>query len=175
MIESPFNINPQIKNLELGAGCGSFGAFYYAECFITDKSHPALLHERCKGSYTASVECDAYEIPCGKDRFNNIIMCNPYMYGFRDDEQSIIFLDELYRVLTKNGKVTILTTKNNPYSTPKRVEKRIKNYNLGAEQEKFKISVETIDPSKKYPRAIFRCGGGKTTTPNYEILLTCIK
>lgn len=102
-------------------------------------------------------------------------MCNPYMYGFRDDEQSIIFLDELYRVLTKNGKVTILTTKNNPYSTPKRVEKRIKNYNLGAEQEKFKISVETIDPSKKYPRAIFRCGGGKTTTPNYEILLTCIK
>lgn len=100
-------------NLELGAGCESFGQLYYPKCYVTE--------------YNQSLSCDmehidhfcsAHDTGLDPDRFLHIIMSNPFAYGFNELEPSRQLITELLRVLKKQGKIVILASKNNKYAAP---------------------------------------------------------
>lgn len=167
--------NPNVINIELGAGCGDFGAQFYSECFLTDNMPVTELKKQCKRC-SVTICCDAHAIPSSEDRFMIVIMCNPYGYGFNSPEQSTILLNELYRVAKDGAEVLILTTVNNKYSAPGRVETRIKNYNNQNNYIRFTYKCEAIDCEVKYPKYTFyNTDASKKTFPNHQILLKCHK
>jgi len=167
--------NPDILNIELGAGCGNFGQEYYPDCFITDKKTQGELDNTCESHSIQVFSCDAHNIPANSDRFQTIIMCNPFRYGFRD-RGDYSLLDELYRVAQDKGIVVILTNKSNPFSNPKKVKERVENYNGNNSTQRFTFDYQSIDAKKDYEGFAFLCFDGKReTTPTFKISLTCLK
>lgn len=166
--------NSDTPNIELGAGCGNFGAQYHLECFITDKKTKEELDETCESHSIQIFSCDAYNIPSNSDRFEKVIMCNPYGYGFAD-KGDYRLLDELYRVTLDAGNVIILTSKSNKFSAPGKVEMRVDDYNNNNSTPRFTFDCQPIDAKKDYGGFTFLCSNGKETTPTFKILLTCLK
>src|SRR5262249_23043229 len=120
-----FKDDKAYKNIELGAGCGNFGIIFYPNCYLTDRDTTLMDScERCFIDYF----CDAHNLPWASDRFDKIIMCNPYGYGFKDEDKSYGLLDELIRVSKDGCEIIIICNHTNLCCAPKRVKKRIDNY-----------------------------------------------
>lgn len=167
--------NPDILNIELGAGCGDFGQQYYPDCFITDKKTQEELDDTCESHSIQIFLCDAHNIPASSDRFQTVVMCNPWGYGF-NDRGNYRLLDELYRVTLNEGSIIILTRKNNKYSDPDRVRRRIDDYNIDNSTARFTFDCQPIDAKKDYNGFTFLCSHGeRETIPTFKILLTCLK
>jgi len=108
-------------NLELGAGCGNFGTQFHPKCYLTDGCDNKL-QDRCKNN-SIHWFCKANELPWGSDRFNSVIICNPYLYGFKDYDHSVPLFTEILRVLKKQGTIIIIGTKNNKFCPETRIVK----------------------------------------------------
>lgn len=160
--------NKAIRNLEIGAGCGNFGKLYYAECYLTDSD--ITLKKSCKICYIDWF-CDAHHLVWGEKRFDKIIICNPFGYGFRDEEDTETLMNELLRVLIgKGGQIIIIGATANPYCAPKRLKKYLSKY---AEKRGLKLNVgmETINASILYPDYAFRDTLGTTINPSNKIII----
>jgi ubiquinone/menaquinone biosynthesis C-methylase UbiE len=167
---------PNIKHIELGSGCGNFGQQYHAECFLTENKTEADIKNICSNYHVNIFSCDAYNIPCSENRFQKIIMCNPYRYGFKDTENGIPLLSEFGRVLTNNGIVIVLSTNTNGHAMPDRVFRRISEFNSESTSVQFKYEVQTIDCDISYPNyKFFHMNGITETSPTNQIILTCLK
>ena len=176
VILKDFIDNPHIINIELGAGCGNFGQKYHSECFLTDRSSPNELKQKCSNCFVTIFYCDAHNIPCGDNRFNTLLMCNPFGYGFKDSEDGLVLLNELARVLRDKGKVIILGTSSNTNAQPKRIERRIREFNRLQNLVQFTILAQKIDSQQEYSgHAFFNTDGITPTTPNNRITLICNK
>lgn len=171
-----FNDNPHILNIELGAGCGNFGHKYHPECFLTEKRTLSEVKHVCKDFYATIFSCDAYNIPCEENRFNHVVMCNPYGYGFNDREYGMSLLSELSRVLTNQGRVIILGTMNNKFAMPSRIKRRVDEFNSQNIFSRFHYSVQEIDCSVDYPEhTFFYTDSIQSVFPRYRTSLTCYK
>ncbi len=168
-----FTDNLQVVNIELGAGCGNFGQIYYPECFITDMETKSKLDEICTNHFV-TISCDARNIPCESNRFKNIIMCNPYGYGFKD-RRDYTFLNELYRVSLNEANIIILTSGVNRFATPDKVKIRIKDYNLEHSTTRFMFDYQEIDSEKDYEGYNFFTTNRRKTFPKFKIALKCLK
>ena len=58
--------NPDVINIELGAGCGDFGAKFYPDCFLTDQKLISDLKRECDKCHV-TICCDAHSIPSDKN------------------------------------------------------------------------------------------------------------
>lgn len=176
LIHTDIATNPDVINIELGAGCGDFGAQFYPDCFLTDIMSITELKKQCK-TCSVTISCDAHSIPSNSDRFMMIIICNPYGYGFNNPKQSTELLDELYRVSKDGAEVLILTTLNNKYSAPQRIETRVKDYNNQNNSSRFTYNYVPIICATKYPGYTFytKEDASKQTFPNHQISLKCHK
>ena len=83
IILKEFNDNPKIVNIELGAGCGNFGQKYHSECFLTDKRMLTELKQVCSDFFVSIFSCDAYNIPCGENRFSDVIYSTENGFGIK--------------------------------------------------------------------------------------------
>ena len=174
IILKEFNDNPHIVNIELGAGCGNFGQKYHPECFLTEKRTISELKRVCNDFFVTVFSCDAHNIPCGDSRFNHIIMCNPNGYGFNDNENGILLLTELSRILINQGNVTILGTLNNPFTN--RIEKRVNEFNAQNLFVRFDCSINEINSQTDYPNhTFFYTDGVKSMLPKHKTCLICHK
>ena len=103
-------------------------------------------------------------------------MCNPYGYGFNDTESGFDLLNEFARVLINKGMVIVLSTHTNSYAMPKRVLRRIDEFNTVSSTVKFNCQIHDIDCSLSYPNyKFFHVNGITETSPTNQILLTCLK
>lgn len=167
---------PNTLHVELGAGCGNFGQKYHSECFLTEKRTETEVKQICKNYHVDIFSCDAYNIPCNDNRFKKILMCNPYGYGFNDTESGFDLLNEFARVLINKGMVIVLSTHTNSYAMPKRVLRRIDEFNTVSSTVKFNCQIHDIDCSLSYPNyKFFHVNGITETSPTNQILLTCLK
>lgn len=176
IILKDFIDNPNIVNIELGAGCSNFGQKYFPECFITDSRTPNELKQNCLAHSVTIYSCDAHNIPCESNRFRKLFICNPFNYGFKDSEEGVILLNELARVLTHNGEALILSASSNKYAMPKRIERRVQEFNDQSNLIKFVYSYQEIDCQKEYfEHKFLYTNGFNQTFPSNRILLTCNK
>lgn len=174
LIAKEIHDNPKILNLELGAGCGNFGQKYYPKCFISDKFNPQELKATCSAHYV-TLSFEAHTIPAPDNRFAKIIMCNPYGYGFKDDDEGTILFEELYRVLKKDGKIIILGTKYNSFSKGDKVKRCLKYFDKIKGKQTFTLNEKVINASIDYKEHTFRSSDGKEINPTYQIELLCHK
>ncbi|MEA5141802.1 class I SAM-dependent methyltransferase [Arcicella rigui] len=152
--KSTFIDNNIYTNLEIGAGCGDFGKRFYPKCYLTD--YDIELMDKCKTCFIDWF-CDAHNLPWSNNRFDLIILCNPYNYGFKDDESTYKLLSELLRVLKKpGGEILLLSTKNNKFCNPQRVKKRIDQFCKINNNYNLEVKSEEIDCSLVYNGYIFR-------------------
>lgn len=157
-----------IKHLEIGAGCGNFGKIFFPQCYLTDKDDN--LKENCDVCYI-DYFCDACELPWSDNRFSKIIICNPYGYGFRDDESTEKLMNEVIRVLSNDSELLLLCNNINTYCNPKRVKTRLTTYTQDRLNIKLSISEQTINSKQLYPNYIFRTLLGVETSPKHKITI----
>jgi hypothetical protein len=175
IIHKEFNDNPHIVNIELGAGCGNFGQKYHAECFLTEKRTFTEVKLHCTNFFATIFSCDAHDIPCGESRFNHVIMCNPYGYGFNDTENGLLLLSELSRVLINQGRIIILGAQSNKFAMPKRIERRVDEFNAQNSLARFDYMMEEIN-NLDYPDHTFSYTDAiQSAFPKYRTSLTCYK
>lgn len=156
--------NPQILNIELAAGYGNFGELYYPLCFLTDlpNVNSPLLH----------FHCDASDIPTADNRFQYIIVCNPYSFGFQNEASALPLLQEWTRVLKNSGAIILIGHTKNPFTQPTRLEKFVNIFNNSQNVVEIKIEICAINPAILYPNYIFYTTDRRfQTVPNLKILL----
>ena len=104
-----FKDDKTYKNVEIGAGCGNFGKQYYSKCYLTDKD--TSLKTIC-AKCLIDLFCDAHSLRWKENRFEKIILCNPYGYGFKDEEEANTLFAELHRVAVNNAEIIIILQRN---------------------------------------------------------------
>lgn len=156
-----------IQNIELGCGCGNFGQVFYPKCYLIDNN--VDLTTNCNPLYINFL-CSAYDLPWENDRFEMVIICNPWNYGFSDpDESSILLAKELNRVLRQNGILTILGNKYNKYCIPQRIKKTLDNCGI-----KYQIIEEISSDDlglEYYEGYIFKSSSGISTIVNVRLMI----
>ena len=105
MAETLFNFikddDLDVLNVELGAGSGKFGEKFHSRCYLTDKD------ERYKKF--VDFLCSAEYLPWPENRFNLVILCNPFNYGFIESQSGVNLMKEFCRVLKQKGQILIIS------------------------------------------------------------------
>jgi len=136
MTTNKYPDEPDVLNIELGAGCNNFGKIFYPECYLTDKER-----FQCPIGYI-DYYCDAYALPWTDNRFHKIILCNPHGYGFDPiDEQADKLMQELCRVIVSNGEIIVIGHSRNLYCNPDTIRLCAAEYEL--KFPNFKITAHT--------------------------------
>ena len=160
--------NKSFLNLELGAGCGNFGATFHPQCYLTDNDQSLITS--C-ASCQVHWFCDAHSLPWSDDRFDKVIMCNPYGFGFNDENKSQELLNEIIRVSKNGSQIVIIGHKSNKYCAPERVKKRIES----VKDVQLTFTDEVIDSGTEYAGYSFRTLSGEVTVPTNRITIDVTK
>lgn len=141
----------EVTNIEFGAGRNDFGKREYPNCFVTDLSYPEDLksyfneyHEDISDYHYLDNLCDFYNTNFQR-QFQNIILCNPYGYGFSGLAGAKKFFDRAGEILVNNGQIHIIGKSNNPWCKKESFDKFIKNDTIKEFQSKYKFKLESFE------------------------------
>jgi ubiquinone/menaquinone biosynthesis C-methylase UbiE len=163
---------PDIKTIELGAGCGDFANTFYPSSFLTDLKQPNINCKAAKNSYFFIADATQISQYVPNHRFTQIICCNPYNYGFKNEDDAFSILTEFNLILEpKCGIVRIIGRRGvNPFFNIPKIDRFIKLYN-DEHKTGFKIN-DQKDLTDQYPSFKFTDAVGNEVYPNYEIILS---
>ncbi|MDQ6470132.1 hypothetical protein RB619_05715 [Flavobacterium sp. LHD-80] len=141
----------EVNNIEFGAGRNNYGKIEYPNCYVTDLSYPAELKsyfqeyedDNTDYHYLDNI-CDFYNTNFGR-QFENIILCNPYGYGFYGLAAAKKFFDRAGEILIENGLIHILGKNNNKWSKKESFDKFIKNDVITVYQSKYDFKLESFE------------------------------
>jgi hypothetical protein len=175
-----FPYDNDILNIEFGAGRNNFGKREFPSCYLTDLSYPNLLSYF--SDYTDENEdyhyldniCDFYDIRLGR-QFDNIILCNPYMYGYKNLGEAKRFFNRAGKILNTDGKLHIIGSSSNPWCKKDSYDKYVKNeieayfseYNF--ELESFEVLNQEHEINRAYN--FFTSGLNQQTVPNEKLII----
>lgn len=163
--------NLSYTNIEFGAGCGNFGQRFYPNCFTTDV-HDGSHCEICYIDFT----CDVMQPLSWENRFDIVIMCNPWAYGFKDKDDAYSLLDNLAKILKNGGKIIIIGNDTNQYCKRDFIVKRVGEFNQNQKIQFEYHTTEEFEPTVDYPNYIFYTTGGLVkTVPNHKTELYVLK
>lgn len=126
------NDNETVTNIEFGAGRNYYGKKEFPNCYLTDLTNPNLLHfsqyvdyefENC---HFLDANCDFYEYNFART-FENIILCNPYNYGFSGFGSAKKFFDRAGTLLNEEGEIHIIGHSLNKWSCKDSFEEYLEN------------------------------------------------
>lgn len=169
-VRKTFVDDKSYNNIELGAGCGDFGQQYYPKCLITDSDDQ--IKTRCDKNHVHFI-CPAHKVPVSDGRFNHVIMCNPWGYGFQEMDEAEELMKEVMRILATNGRVVIVCNTTNKYCAPHKVKKKLAAMEMI--KGKYKLTEEDIDHTEAYPGYKFQKTCGFPATPNKKITIDVTK
>lgn len=141
----------EVNNIEFGAGRNDFGKREYPNCYVTDLSYPNELksyfkeyQEDIKDYHYLDNICDFYNTNFGR-QFENIILCNPYGYGFKGLASAKKFFDRAGEILVKNGQINIIGKSNNPWCKKESFDKFIKNDTIEIFKSKYDFEIDSFE------------------------------
>ncbi len=140
----------KITNIEFGAGKNNFGKIEYPKCYVTDLTYPeSILHfknyvdyknEDCH--YLDDI-CDFYEHKFER-KFKNVILCNPYGYGFDKLGSAKKFFNRAGDILIHNGKIQIIGRDNNKFCKKESLDNFLKN-EIEIYKSKYDFELESFE------------------------------
>lgn len=170
-----------VTNIEFGAGRNDFGKREHPNCYVTDLSYPGLLSyfteydESITDYHYLDNICDFYNTNFAR-QFKNIILCNPYNYGFSGLGNAKKFFDRAGDILVQNGQIHIIGKSNNPWCKKESFDNFIKNDIIMAYHSKHKFELESFetlsddhDINVKYK--FYTTGLEKQTIPNERLTI----
>lgn len=167
-----FQDDYNVLHLELGGGCGNFGKLYHSPCYITEKDEEGIA--QCSQNYI-DFWCDAENMMIPEDRFEEIIMCNPYGFGFKNNEPAQTLLKNIATILKNNGKCIIIANSTNGYARYEKISKEVTTFNQ-SNQVTFIVESEDIDASQLYQSyEFYTTAKANPTIPNKKITLYVTK
>lgn len=159
------NDDISIRNVELAAGNGDFGKLYYTPCYATDIDET---------KESIDFYCDAINTPFPDNRFDCIIICNPWHFGFNSElskDEPQHFIREMVRIITHRGKVVIIGNSSNKYCKPEKVIEQIGIFNATSIHERLEIDIEDITATNYPDYAFYVTDGSRRTYPNKKITI----
>lgn len=162
------NDDISIRNLELAAGNGNFGKIYYPPCYATDIDGT---------KENIDFQCDALNTPFADNRFDNIIICNPFGFGFNDQikEESQDFIREMLRIITHGGKIIVIGNDSNKFCKTKKVIEQIQKFNSTSLTEKLAVSIEDITETSYSDYSFYQTDGSRKAYPNKKFTIYASK
>lgn len=140
-----------VTNIEFGAGRNDFGKREYPNCYVTDLSYPAKLksyfqeyHEDITDYHYLDNICDFYNSKFER-QFENIILCNPYGYGFKGLAGAKKFFDRAGEILVKNGQIHIIGNSTNPWCKKESFDNFIKNDTIAVFKSKYDFEIDIFE------------------------------
>lgn len=166
MVNLTNDFDPSVLHIEVGAGCGNFGKLFFPKCYLTDFDENLKKDcENCEIDFF----CKAEDLPFTENRFDLLILCNPYEYGFGSQEKADILFAEFTRVLKDQAKIMILSAHINKWGDPERIKKYLKKSDF---KEMIFVSEEgSIDAKSLYKDYKFFTTEFGETKPNRQIIL----
>lgn len=171
----------EVSNIEFGAGRNNFGKREYPNCYVTDLSYPELLsyfthfNEDSTEYHFLDNICDFYDSKFDR-KFENIILCNPYKYGFKGLAGAKKFFDRAGEILVTNGKIHIIGKSNNPWCKKESFDNFIKNDEIPAFKSKYNFELENFETLDELHEIninyrFFSSGLLKETMPNERLII----
>ena len=158
-------------NIELGAGCGNFGKIFYPTCCLTDKDKK-LIEQNCGQMHNIDYFVDAEKISTWASyKFEKVIICNPYGYGFKDKAEGSILIGEMVNVLFNEGQIIIISSSRNSYCLIHKIKNSITEFNQKNPTINLVLENETIDASVEYPGYKFYQCDHTQAIPNQKITI----
>lgn len=155
----------EVKNLEIGAGCGNFGKLFYPKCILTDLES---VKKKCSIHFI-DIFCDAYEVhKVFNNEFNAAILCNPYNYGFQTRDMSIELFSAIVNVLILPANIFVIYHERNRFGTVSVFIPYIREQYPDLE---ISVTEEKIDSETKFPNYVFMTESGRPTKPNCFITI----
>jgi SAM-dependent methyltransferase len=158
------DFDKSVLNLELGAGIGTFGKVFFPKCYSTDSNSQQYKNI----DNHIDIYCEAEDLPFEDNRFEWVIMCSPWGYGFDSKENALSLLKEVSRVLKDNGKILIIANHTNKYVA--RLEKRVNELHLDGVTITIAESIN-IDYKTKYSCHLFFTTDFDHTKPDKQFIL----
>lgn len=178
-----YNVSDGIINIEFGAGKGYFGKKEFPSCYTTDKKTPSVdhfilhpLNYDTIDCHYIDFDCDFFEHNFNNRKFNNIILCNPYGFGYYGYLGAQKFFNRAGEILNDNGKIIVLCTHSNKFAKKDALE----DY-LSLEDSDFKSNYEfmleefvnldanhPINQGYKFHQSCLN----KKTIPNQKLVIT---
>lgn len=122
----------EVQNIEFGAGRNNFGKREFPNCYLTDLIYPKLQHFTTDENYEQGNYhfidglCNFYEYNFNK-RFDRIILCNPFNYGYKELGGGKLFFDRIDDLLTEDGEVHIIGKACNPWCSKESLDEYFEN------------------------------------------------
>lgn len=136
-----FPSNEEVHHIEFGAGLGYFGKKEFPNCFLTDLSDYSFTHFNDLLDPTEIDKChfldkvsDYYSLDVQGRKFNKLIFCNPFGYGFRGKNETAKFLKRAEELLNVNGEIFVVGQVGNRWVKKIETEKWINLYNQNINQ-----------------------------------------
>jgi hypothetical protein len=124
--------NDPVNSIEFGAGKNHYGKKEYPNCYLTDLSMPDLLHftqyvnYEIEDCHYLDANCDFYEYNF-EVKFENIILCNPFNYGYYGLGSAKRFFDRAAELLSEEGRIHILGSSSNKWCCKDSLDEYLKN------------------------------------------------
>lgn len=171
----------EVNNIEFGAGRNNFGKREYPKCYLTDLSYPELiLHFKNHNDYV-NEDCHYLDNVCDfykhnfERKFDNLIFCNPYEYGFFGLHGAKTFFDRAGDILSENGRIHIIGKSSNKWCKKEAFDKFLKNeiltYKSKYDYELEDFEILNINHSINTNYIFFESGLKKVTMPNEKIII----
>jgi len=174
----PNNLN--VHNIEFGAGKNNFGKIEYPNCYLTDLEYPKnkqyyfeRIGEDLDCHFLDSI-CDFYKTSIDR-QFQNIILCNPYGFGYSGFGNAKKFFDRAGDLLLDNGRLQIIGSWKNPWCKKESFDNYLLT-DLVVYKSKYQFELESFeeldenhDIIKKYN--FYAMGLETTTIPNQKLTI----
>jgi hypothetical protein len=172
----------EVNNIEFGAGKNNYGKREHPKCYLTDQDYPTedVLHFSYHNDYEIQ-NCHYLDDICHfydynfERKFENIILCNPFGYGFRGLADAQKFFNRAGDILSENGRIHIIGKYSNGWCKKESLDKYLKN-EIEIYKSKYFFEIESFEPldsnhSINTNYRFFECGLQKITIPNEKIII----
>lgn len=175
-----FPSNLDIVNIEFGAGRSVYGKKEYPKCYVTDLNYPELLHFSQTEDYSDENShflddlCHFYDYNFERT-FENIILCNPFGYGFKGLGDAKKFFDRAGQLLNLNGEIHIIGSSTNDWCNRtafedyfyNEIEVYKSNYNFVLQEYTQLTRQDNINTTYRFYQTELK----KITVPNEKLVI----
>lgn len=148
-----------------------FDRFDLSRINASFKGYEDYINEDC---HYLDGTCNFYEHDF-KRKFDNLIFCNPYNYGYLGLSGAKIFFDKAGDILSENGRIHIIGKSSNKWCKKDALDSFLKN-EIPIYKSKYNYEVEDFEElDSNHPINVnyvfFESGLKKITIPNEKIII----
>jgi hypothetical protein len=167
-----------VLHIEFGAGKNYFGKKFFPLCYLTEREESVFRiphftnfqDYEVRDCHYNDAQLDHIENPniFPSDRFDKVIFCNPYGYGFRNVETTTFILNSLGRILRTGGSLLVLSHHTNGWGKYRNASRF---FNASVPSLRYNYQLTDLEPMDenhlfRQDQRYYSCNLQNETTPD---------